>query len=167
MENALFYTFSTVAQALAGTLALLAAFALYKLQSFENELRENAVSAIQPFATDATLLAHAAHGRYAELLAAIDAHLGGQALHPTYNHWQAGHVERMRHVVSRKATLVTWLWRAIAITLLTMLAAVVALTRVPQLNCSLAVANSALAVAALLFGLCLATYVPLLRSFLR
>lgn len=40
MENALYYTFSTIAQTLAGAIALLAAFALYRLQSLDNIIEE-------------------------------------------------------------------------------------------------------------------------------
>ena len=37
-ETAFFYTFSTIAQALAGAIALLAAFVLFKLQSIDAEM---------------------------------------------------------------------------------------------------------------------------------
>ena len=38
MENSFFYTFSTIAQTLAGAIALLAAFVLYRLQSLKGEI---------------------------------------------------------------------------------------------------------------------------------
>ena len=38
MENSFFYTFSTIAQTLAGAIALLAAFVLYRLQSLNAEI---------------------------------------------------------------------------------------------------------------------------------
>ncbi len=40
MENALFYTFSTIPQILAGAIALLGAFILYRLQSLNTEVEE-------------------------------------------------------------------------------------------------------------------------------
>ena len=49
MENALFYTFSTIAQTLAAAIALLGAFALYRLQSIGASLRDLVVSVIQPY----------------------------------------------------------------------------------------------------------------------
>lgn len=49
MENALFYTFSTIAQTLGGAIALLGAFVLYRLQSISNELEDAGISAMQPY----------------------------------------------------------------------------------------------------------------------
>ena len=40
MENALFYTFSTIPQVLAGAIALLGAFVLYRLQSVNTEVED-------------------------------------------------------------------------------------------------------------------------------
>jgi hypothetical protein len=40
MENALFYTFSTIPQVLAAAIALLAAFVLYRLQSTNSQIEE-------------------------------------------------------------------------------------------------------------------------------
>jgi hypothetical protein len=40
--NALFYTFSTIAQSLAGAIALLGAFVLFRLQSLNTEIDDNA-----------------------------------------------------------------------------------------------------------------------------
>jgi hypothetical protein len=42
MENALLYTFSTIAQALGGAFALLAAFVLYRFQSLSNTMPNDA-----------------------------------------------------------------------------------------------------------------------------
>ena len=56
MENALFYTFSTIAQTLAAAIALLGAFALYRLQTIGVALHDLAVSAIQPYLPNDTAL---------------------------------------------------------------------------------------------------------------
>ena len=40
MENALFYTFSTIPQVLAAAIALLAAFVLYRLQTINAQIEE-------------------------------------------------------------------------------------------------------------------------------
>lgn len=42
MSNALYYTFSTIAQTLAGAMALLAAFLLYRLQTLNQGMYEDA-----------------------------------------------------------------------------------------------------------------------------
>jgi hypothetical protein len=44
MLNALFYTFSTIAQTLAGAIALLSAFLLYRLQSLNSEIDSHSMS---------------------------------------------------------------------------------------------------------------------------
>ncbi len=56
MENALFYTFSTIAQTLAAAIALLGAFALYRLQIIGIALHDLAVSAIQPYIPNDTAM---------------------------------------------------------------------------------------------------------------
>lgn len=47
MENALFYTFSTIPQTLAAAIALLAAFVLYRLQSINTEIEEKSLTVQQ------------------------------------------------------------------------------------------------------------------------
>jgi hypothetical protein len=47
MDSALYYTFSTIAQALAAAVALLAAFLLYRLQSINSEMEERTLRIIQ------------------------------------------------------------------------------------------------------------------------
>ena len=48
MENALFYTFSTIAQTLGAAIASLGAFALYRLQTIGATLENLGVGVIQP-----------------------------------------------------------------------------------------------------------------------
>ena len=48
MANAIFWTFSTIAQTLAGAIALLGAFALFKLQSTSRALDEEGGILLQP-----------------------------------------------------------------------------------------------------------------------
>src|SRR5439155_13188719 len=60
MSNALYYTFSTIAQTLAGAMALLAAFLLYRLQVLNRAIDSDAErisSALKPY-----------HGRADEML---------------------------------------------------------------------------------------------------
>lgn len=55
MENTLYYTFSTIAQALAGAVALLGAFVLYKVQSIDRELHDAADSVFMSWQDDNNL----------------------------------------------------------------------------------------------------------------
>ena len=52
MENALFYTFSTIAQTLAAAIALLGAFVLFRLQTIGATLQELSILVIQPYLPD-------------------------------------------------------------------------------------------------------------------
>ncbi len=72
MENAFFYTFSTIAQTLGGALALLGAFVLYRLQGLSAEIdhsaaivRTHSTSASTRQAMTAALIAR----KYAEIAA--------------------------------------------------------------------------------------------------
>jgi hypothetical protein len=67
VENALFYTFSTIAQTLAAAIALLGAFALYRLQSIGASLRDLADSVIQPYLPNDTALKLSGEEKFAEL----------------------------------------------------------------------------------------------------
>lgn len=49
VENGLLYTSSTIAQALAGTIALISAFVLYRLQAIKSHWREDTLVAVQAF----------------------------------------------------------------------------------------------------------------------
>src|SRR5437764_493330 len=73
MTNALFYTFSTIAQTLAGAIALLGAFLLYRLQTLNSEvdshsmtLRDTCKEQGSPHAGQAYLLHH--EGKHRELI---------------------------------------------------------------------------------------------------
>ncbi len=67
MENTLFYTFSTIAQTLVAAIALLGAFALYRLQSISASLHDLAVSVIQPYLPNEAAQKLLGEERFAEL----------------------------------------------------------------------------------------------------
>jgi len=68
MENALFYTFSTIAQTLAAAIALLGAFALYRIQTIGSSLHDLGVTAMQPYLPDDTARKLSAEEKYVDLL---------------------------------------------------------------------------------------------------
>lgn len=164
MEEALLFTLSTVAQAIAGALALIAAFALYKRLAFENELRENMESAIQPFLADSSIVTHAAHGRYAEVFQDIRLKFAGSPLTDKYSSLQVAHVERMQYIVERRAELTRSLGRSLRLTLVTMCIDIGALALVPYIHTTAWLGNVVLIAAVALFALCVGSYYPLLRS---
>jgi hypothetical protein len=69
MDNALFYTFSTIAQALAAAFALLGAFVLYKLQQLSTTLAEVSNTVILPYLPNEDARRLRANGLYPELQA--------------------------------------------------------------------------------------------------
>jgi hypothetical protein len=56
MINTVFYTFSTISQTLAGAIALLGAFVLYRLQSLSSEIEKDARNLAQQYITGRFLL---------------------------------------------------------------------------------------------------------------
>lgn len=77
-ETALYYTFSTIAQTLAGLFALLAAFVLYRLSILNDEMGWNGAVLADEIKSDEARTLNG-EGRYQELLdmAARSTTLGG------------------------------------------------------------------------------------------
>ena len=74
MENALYYTFSTIAQALAAAITILGAFALYRLQAMNAEISERSQTVAQA-ATGVErhqLRELHVHGKFEEMLVAAE-----------------------------------------------------------------------------------------------
>ena len=67
-ENALYYTFSTISQTLAGAIALLSAFVLYRLSTLNEEMGFNGGVLAEAINTDEARTLNG-EGRYQELLA--------------------------------------------------------------------------------------------------
>jgi hypothetical protein len=72
VENTLYYIFSTIAQTLAGAIAFLGAFVLFRLQSIAHSLRSNAELLCRSWLGDAELHRAAAGGDYSAFLARTD-----------------------------------------------------------------------------------------------
>jgi hypothetical protein len=72
--NALYYTFSTIAQTLAGAIALLGAFVLYRLNGLNAGIDETArrLRTAYPSDSEPEMTAMIVHGRYDGLLAYAD-----------------------------------------------------------------------------------------------
>lgn len=71
MVNSLFYTFSTIAQTLAGAIALLGAFVLFRLQSLNAEIESNAsqiAAVLEGILDREEIRTLSRHGLYRELI---------------------------------------------------------------------------------------------------
>jgi hypothetical protein len=69
VNNTLFYTFSTIAQTLAGGVAFLGAFVLFRFQGIASELRENASLLCQKWPNDDLLQRAAANSDFDAFIA--------------------------------------------------------------------------------------------------
>ena len=122
--TAFFYTFSTIAQALAGAIALLAAFVLFKLQSMDAEAPHRAQSILEDFAEDhpkhAQLQEHFVHSRWDRFLALLPSEY--PLSHTTTAHQRA--YNRLRELRQERTALVAALKGAVNKTLATMVGAV-------------------------------------------
>lgn len=78
-ENALYYTFSTISQTLAGAIALLAAFVLYRLSLLNEEMGWNGGVIAGGLNTDEARRLNG-EGRYSELLARATPNNGGRPI---------------------------------------------------------------------------------------
>jgi len=154
-ETAFFYTFSTIAQALAGAIALLAAFVLFKLQSMDAEMPLWARAILEDFADQhhslhQPLHDHFVQGHWDAFLASLPP---DYAVRPgrTLEHKQAYH--RLRQLWQQRTDIVTDLKRALLFTLGTMGLAVFVLAFAPHGGpWELSI------VGAFMFSACLVTY---------
>ena len=159
MSNALYYTFSTIAQTLAGAMALLAAFLLYRLQVLNRAIEEDAErisEALVPY-----------HGRahemfrgqeYVELLRAAESGYFPQGNPPV----QAERA-RLTMFLRTKKTVLKHFKVALYLTAGLITFSIVALVATPQIS-SVAVSYAILAFGVLGFVACMLSYITVLRS---
>jgi hypothetical protein len=166
MENALFYTFSTIAQTLAAAIALLGAFALYRLQTIRAVLDDLAGTAMQPYLPDETARKLQAEGAY---IALLDHLSNTQPRNPkeaneprqvaTRNTLRA-HVETMSFI-RRSLTWALGLTGAAIVGAVTVLAFTPRIAVQPTITCAVFVVGIAL------FATCIVLYAMLVVRSLR
>jgi hypothetical protein len=161
MDSALYYTFSTIAQALAGTIAFLAAVVLFKLQGIDSELREHAEHALNKLGNDEGIGAHFVHAHWGPFVAAIPRESFGVL--PGLGSL-AG---RISALLKDRDKLVATLKLSVPLTLGVIVAAVVALALVPVLKCSLWLSIPALVIGVVAFGYCIFSYRGLIAALWR
>ena len=160
MSNALFYTFSTIAQTLAGAMALLAAFLLYRLQTLNGTIERDAERI--------SLAIEGLHGRarqffddgqYKELLAAA-----AQVAFPPGHYRAETERTRLPRLLGKKTRLVRDFQVALYLTAGLITFSVLALILTPY------AANRAWCVTVMFvigivgFALCMASYIRVLKS---
>jgi hypothetical protein len=163
MTSTLFYTFSTIAQTLAGAMALLAAFLLYRLQSLNSEIESNAsriegsLSGIHGYHTRELLYGE----QYVALL-----ELAAKTDFPA-NHFQAD-AERARlpALLARHQTLLRSFRVALYLTAGLITMSVLALIATPYIEQSRCLVVGSLGLGAVWFVACMISYVVVLRNAL-
>jgi hypothetical protein len=164
METALYYTFSTIAQALAGTVAFLAAVVLFKLQGIDSEIREHAEYALSISGREVAPTGHYANARWPDLVAAIAVRVKERS--PELAGLQ-DYLDRINVLVQARLQLVSALRVSVPLTLAIMIGAVGTLALVPILKCSSWLSIPALAIGAVAFGACVATYWKVIAALWR
>lgn len=132
MENALFYTFSTVAQTLAAAIALLGAFALYRLQVIGSSLRDLGVTAMQPYLPDDVARELIAGENYAALIEHLQATQPRNA-NAANDPYQVATRRRLGQYVQKASSLQRLLKWTLGLTVVVIVAAVVVLALTPKI----------------------------------
>jgi hypothetical protein len=155
-ETALYYTFSTIAQTLAGLFALLAAFVLYRLSILNDETGWNGAVLAEGIKTDQARTLNG-EGRYQELpdLAARSNNAG----RPT-------EFRRLKLLVPFRRWLLCWFGFSISITAVVISASVCFIPFAPNQQKTDFIAWVAWLVIAG-FGICVVSYVILIWKSLR
>ena len=166
-DTAVYYTFSTIAQALAGAIALLAAFVLYRFQLLNGEMERSAAH-VRGFASgntrhwmDIALL----EGRPEEMLA-IAAHAESGTLAGIGQEQIKASQTRLAALQSRKACLSRRFWVALGLTAALVAFAVLVLSLTPCIARA-QLLGTALAAGVIWCWACLASYVMVVKIALE
>ena len=163
-SNALYYTFSTIAQTLGGAIALLGALVFYRLQPLN--------ASIAAFVTQ-QILPHSGqmHHELEELHVRGDYESFVQTLGPSPTLSQSEHLRlpfaRLDALVRAKSSLVSGFRRSLGLTVGTCIFSVTSLAAVPHVSPNVCLATALLVLGIFLFVGCLFTYMLLLRSDLK
>lgn len=130
--NALYYTFSTVAQSLAGAVAVFAAFALYKLQALDKAVADGTICAINACSDYPSIREAASRGEHAKFFDLFDAQFGLGHPWPGSAYQQAA-IQQMREAVAQRRAILRSVRFLVPAVFMTMIAAVAALPCVPWL----------------------------------
>ena len=162
MDTALYYTFSTIAQALAGAIAFLAAVVLFKLQGIDSELKELADVIEDAFGVGNELISeHYTQGHWDEMLSAIPA----GAFNDDIRRRVA--CSRVRALLQAREKLVAALKLSVPLTLGVIIAAVIVLPFAPRLNESVCLSLLFLGAGVAAFTGCIVSYWRVITALWR
>jgi hypothetical protein len=151
MENTLYYTFSTIAQSLAGAIAFLGAFVLFRLQAISHMLNSSAELLARAWMGDSEIQRAVAARDYPVALLRAE-HLVKQ---PVPSGWGLIHqaaLEGMQQSLAQRSLILRTLRGALVLTALVMTGAVVVLASVSTVASPPPLAYSILATGVAAFG---------------
>ena len=157
LDTALYYTFSTIAQALAAAMALLAAFAMYQLKAIDDECHKAALIIEGDTGGGITIRQFAAGSRWLEVLTEARRRIEKT---PGFAQVASELVKRIELLLKVHRSILRALWTALAITAIAMAGSVWVLAVVPVMSADAACLALKVGVAA--FIACLVTYLWLI-----
>ena len=168
MENALFYTFSTIAQTLAAAIAILGAFVLYRLQSLSAEIEDAALTAIQPYLPNDEVNRLRAENDYAALVTLLG------TIQPTVNKasevaipFVASKRAALPALLALRAQLHRLLRASLSFTVVLIAASVIVLATTPLIAASANITCTTFGVGVVAFVACLILYARLIVKALH
>jgi hypothetical protein len=153
VENALYYTFSTIAQALAAAMTLLAAFAMYRLNAIDEESRGAAFLIESGTGGGVPLRTHYLLSHWDKCIEAASSRIAATGAGPE----MVALREKIRQLRNTAHALRRVLWIALIATALVMTGSVEVLAYVPSI-CVAGLARQTLGWGGAGFAICLLTY---------
>lgn len=187
MEATLYYTFSTIAQTLAGAIALLGAFILYRLQKLNNGLDDHAKFIRKQYSEEEDLVflnSFIVKGEYKKFLKYTRANpivasepSGAARPDPSAAEGSAASTDdgqsylidvqaKMKELLALRKSLIRSFTVSLLLTVSLIAASVIALAVTPSLNARSDFRQGSLLLAIVWFLACLISYVSLLRKSL-
>jgi len=157
MENSLYYSFSTIAQSLAAMMGLLGAFALFRLQSIDSDLRSRGAGIARSFLGHKGMSDALAHEDFAQFLREFDSHIA--TITVTFSAYEQANIDRFRVLIGQRPAITSSLRWSFITAVLTMMGSVLVLTvvhKLPQAQFLLWLGLSAFVLCLILQGILLA-----------
>lgn len=161
MENALFYTFSTIAQTLATAFALLGAFVLFRIQQIAATLENTSRVVMQPYLPNEEARRLQTEGRFKELEAMLKGQVPQRRDLTDTHSFKAAYNAMTNHIkveLQLRLLFVT----ALILTVIVIAGAVLVLAATPYIAISRVISNVVFVVGIVAFLSCLTLYAILI-----
>ena len=168
MENALYYTFSTIAQTLAGAIALLAAFVLYRLQILATALDKHANLIRQQYYEDfdkAWMNSFIVKEQYQKVLDHTGKYPIDIATDEQHSYVKDS-LDQIEYFLAFKRSLLRYFYVSLNLTVGLIISSVLLLSLTPSVNVHTNLRAWLLGIGILWLVACLGSYIQLLRKSL-